>query len=47
MQARSPFLEESVTACVVFATTTEVVTDVVKSIDIPDVQDMFVGKPSF
>lgn len=35
------------TACVVFATTTEVVTDAVKNIEIPNVQDMFVGKPSF
>ena len=36
-----------ITACVVFATTTDVVVDAVKNIEIPDVQDMFVGKPSF
>jgi hypothetical protein len=35
------------TACVVFATTTEGVADVVKNIEIPNVQDMFVGKPQF
>jgi hypothetical protein len=36
-----------ITACVVFATTTDVVVDAVKNIEIPDVQDMFVGKPQF
>jgi len=36
-----------ISAGVVFATTTDVVTDAVKSMDIPSVQDMFVGKPSF
>ena len=35
------------TTCVVFATTTEGVADVVKHIEIPDIQDMFVGKPQF
>jgi uncharacterized membrane protein len=35
------------TAGVVFATTTDVVTDAVKTMDVPSVQDMFVGKPSF
>jgi hypothetical protein len=35
------------TTCVVFATTSEVVVDAVKNIEIPAVQDMFVGKPSF
>jgi uncharacterized membrane protein len=36
-----------ITAGVVFATTTDAVTDVVKNMEIPTVQDMFVGKPSF
>jgi 3-dehydroquinate dehydratase len=40
-----------ITAAVVFATTTEVIADAVKAVDIPVVaaatQDMFVGKPSF
>jgi uncharacterized membrane protein len=36
-----------ISAGVVFATTTDVVTDSVKTMDIPSVQDMFVGKPSF
>lgn len=41
-----------VTAGVVFATTAEAVTDVVKEtvssvVSIPDVQEMFVGTPSF
>jgi hypothetical protein len=36
-----------ISAGVVFATTTDVVTDAVKNIDIPSVQDMFVGKPTF
>jgi uncharacterized membrane protein len=36
-----------ITACVVFATTTDLVVDAVKNMEIPDVQDMFVGKPSF
>jgi len=36
-----------ITACVVFATTSDIVVDAVKNMDIPDVQDMFVGKPSF
>jgi uncharacterized membrane protein len=36
-----------ISAGVVFATTTDVVTDAVKTMDIPSVQDMFVGKPSF
>jgi len=36
-----------ITAGVVFATTTEAVTDVVKNMEIPNVQDMFVGKPTF
>ena len=36
-----------ISAGVVFATTTDVVTDAVKTIDVPSVQDMFVGKPSF
>ena len=36
-----------ITACVVFATTTDVVTDAVKNMEIPNVQDMFVGKPTF
>jgi uncharacterized membrane protein len=36
-----------ISAGVVFATTTDVVTDAVKNMDIPSVQDMFVGKPTF
>lgn len=40
-----------ITASVVFATTTEVIADAVKAVDLPGVaaatQDMFVGKPSF
>lgn len=36
-----------IAAGVVFATTTDVVTDAVKTMDIPSVQDMFVGKPTF
>jgi len=36
-----------ISAGVVFATTTDVVTDAVKNMEIPSVQDMFVGKPSF
>jgi len=40
-----------ITAAVVFATTTEMVVDAVKAVDLPGVaaatQDMFVGKPSF
>ena len=36
-----------ITSGVVFATTTDVVADAVKAIDIPAVQDMFVGKPTF
>lgn len=39
-----------ITAGVVFATTSEVTTtvaEVVKSVDIPDVQEMFVGTPTF
>jgi uncharacterized membrane protein len=36
-----------ITACVVFATNSEIVVDAVKNIEIPDVQDMFVGKPQF
>lgn len=40
-----------ITAAVVFATTTEVIADAVKGVDLPAVaaatQDMFVGKPSF
>ena len=36
-----------ITAGVVFATTTDVVTDAVKSMDIPTVQDMFIGRPTF
>jgi hypothetical protein len=36
-----------ITAGVVFATTTEAVADVVKNMEIPNVQDMFVGKPTF
>lgn len=36
-----------ITSGVVFATTTDVVADVAKAVDIPAVQDMFVGKPTF
>ena len=36
-----------ISAAVVFAVTTDFVPDVVKEIDIPSVQDMFVGKPTF
>ena len=37
-----------ITASVVFATTSEVLADVVKAVDLPAAaQDMFVGKPSF
>ena len=36
-----------ISAAVVFAVTTDVVADVVKEVDIPSVQDMFVGKPTF
>jgi 3-dehydroquinate dehydratase len=36
-----------ITACVVFATTSEVVVDAVKNIEISAVQDIFVGKPTF
>ena len=36
-----------ISAGVVFATTTDVVTDAVKNMEVPSVQDMFVGKPSF
>jgi hypothetical protein len=36
-----------ISAGVVFATTTDVVTDAVKNMEIPNVQDMFVGKPTF
>jgi hypothetical protein len=36
-----------ISAGVVFATTTDVVSDAVKTMEIPSVQDMFVGKPSF
>lgn len=36
-----------IAACVVFATTSDMVVDVVNTMEIPDVQDMFVGKPSF
>jgi hypothetical protein len=35
------------TACVVFATSAEGVVEAVKNLEIPSVQDMFVGKPSF
>ena len=34
-------------ACVVFATKSEVVVDAVKNIEISAVQDIFVGKPTF
>lgn len=36
-----------IAAGVVFATTTDVVVDTVKNMDIPSVQDIFVGKPTF
>jgi hypothetical protein len=36
-----------ITAGVVFATSSEVVADAVKNMEIPSVQDIFVGKPSF
>lgn len=36
-----------ITAGVVFATTTDVVTDAVKTMEIPSVQDMFIGRPTF
>lgn len=36
-----------ISAGVVFATTTDVITDAVKTMEVPNVQDMFVGKPSF
>uniref|UniRef100_A0A6C0AJP8 Uncharacterized protein n=1 Tax=viral metagenome TaxID=1070528 RepID=A0A6C0AJP8_9ZZZZ len=36
-----------ITAGVVFATSSEVVADAVKTMEIPSVQDIFVGKPSF
>ena len=36
-----------IAAGVVFATTTDVVVDTVKNMEIPSVQDIFVGKPSF
>jgi hypothetical protein len=36
-----------ITSGVVFATTTDVVSEAVKAVDIPAVQDMFVGKPTF
>lgn len=36
-----------ITAGVVFATTTDVVTDAVKNMEIPSVQDMFIGRPTF
>jgi uncharacterized membrane protein len=36
-----------IAAGVVFATTTDVVVDTVKNIEIPSVQDIFVGKPTF
>jgi uncharacterized membrane protein len=36
-----------ISAGVVFATTTDVVTDAVKTLEVPSVQDMFVGKPTF
>ena len=34
-------------ACVVFGTSSEVVADAVKNLELPVVQDMFVGKPTF
>jgi len=36
-----------ISAGVVFATTTDVVTDAVKTMEIPNVQDMFIGRPTF
>lgn len=36
-----------ITAGVVFVTSTNAITDTVKNMEIPAVQDMFVGKPSF
>lgn len=36
-----------VTAGVVFASTAEAIKEVVESIDVPAVQEMFVGTPSF
>ena len=36
-----------ITAGVVFATSSEVVADAVKTMEIPSVQDIFVGKQSF
>ena len=36
-----------ITAGVVFATSNEVIADAVKNMEIPNVQEMFVGKPSF
>ncbi len=35
------------TSGVIFATTTDGVIDVVKNLEVPAVQDMFVGTPSF
>jgi len=36
-----------IAAGVVFATTTDVVTDAVKTMEVPSVQDMFIGRPTF
>jgi len=36
-----------ITAGVVFATSNEVIADAVKNMEIPNVQEMFVGKPTF
>jgi len=36
-----------ITAGVVFATSTNVIADTMKNMEIPAVQDMFVGKPSW
>ena len=36
-----------IAAGVVIATTTDVVVDTVKNMEIPSVQDIFVGKPTF
>jgi hypothetical protein len=36
-----------ISAGVVFATTTDVVTDAVKTMEISSVQDMFIGRPTF
>jgi hypothetical protein len=36
-----------ISAGVVFATTTDVVTDAVKTLEVPSVQDMFIGRPTF